>query len=65
MIMATKIKKRFPKKELNSWLREHRSWDHSEWTDLIQNLLNQGFHELCASISGQIDIGFYLETKRH
>jgi len=55
--MATKIKKRFPKKELNSY--------HSEWTDLLQNLSNQGFHELCASISGQNDIGFYLETKRH
>ena len=65
MIMATKIKKRFPKKELNSWLQVHRSWDHSEWTDLLQNLSNQGFHELCASISGQNDIGFYLETKRH
>ena len=63
--MATKIKKRFPKKELNSWLRVHLSWDHIEWIDLILQLSFQGFHELCASISGQNDIGFYLETKRH
>ena len=44
-IMAKIIKKRFLKKELNAWLREHRSWDHSEWTDLLDNLSNQGFHE--------------------
>ena len=65
MIMATKIKKRFPQKELNTWVRLHRSCDHSEWTDLLQNLSNQVFNELCASISGQNDIEFYLETKRH
>tara|TARA_B100000949_G_scaffold114310_1_gene101196 strand:- start:322 stop:534 length:213 start_codon:yes stop_codon:yes gene_type:complete len=33
--MAKIIKKRFPKKELNAWLREHRSWDHSKWIDLL------------------------------
>ena len=63
--MATKIKKRSPKKELNTWFQVHRSWDHSEWTALLQNLSNLGFHELCASISWKNDIGFYLETKRH
>ena len=63
--MATKIKKRSPKKELNTWLRVNRSWDHSEWKDLLKNFSNQCLHELCPSISGQNDIGFYLETKRH
>ena len=47
--MAKIIKKRFPKKELNAWFREHRSWDHSEWIDLLDNLSNQGFHEWCVS----------------
>ena len=65
MIMAIKIKNRSPKKELNTWLRLHQSWDPSEWTDLLQNLSNQVFNELCASISGQNDIEFYLETKRY
>ena len=46
--MAKIIKKRFPKKELNAWLRIHRSWDHSEWMDLLDNLSNQDFHEWCA-----------------
>ena len=63
--MAKIIKKRFPKKELNAWLREHRSWDHSEWIDLLDNLSNQGFHEWCVSGVGQKGVGFYLETKRH
>ena len=63
--MAKIIKKRFPKKELNAWLRKHRSWDHSEWIDLLDNLSNQGFHEWRASGAGQKKIGFYLETKRH
>ena len=60
--MAKRIKKRFPKKELNVWLREHRSWDHSEWIDLLDNLLNQGFHEWSASGTRQNEIGFYLKN---
>jgi len=65
MIMATKIKKRFPKKELNSWLRVHRSWDYIEWLNLLENLTKLGFHEWSTSGLGQREIGFYLETKRH
>jgi len=60
MIMATKIKKRSPKKELNTWLPVYRSWDHTEWTNLLQNLSNQGFHELCAPISWQKSYWFLL-----
>ena len=63
--MAKIIKKRFPKKELNAWLREHRSWNLSEWIDLLDNLSNQGFHEWCASGAWQKGIGFYLGTKQH
>ena len=57
--MAKIIKKRFPKKELNAWLREHQSWDHSEWIDLLDNLPNQGSHEWCASGAWQKGIGYY------
>ena len=63
--MAKIIRKRFSKKELNAWPREHLSWGHSEWIDLLDNLPNQGFHEWCAFGFGQKEIGFYLETKRH
>ena len=43
--MAKIIKKCFQKKELNEWLREHRSRDHSKWIELRDKLSNQGFHE--------------------
>lgn len=62
--MSTKIKKRFPKKELNAWLRLHKQWDHHDWLGLLENLTKQGFHDWSASVAGQKEIGFYLETRR-
>ncbi len=63
--MPAKIKKRFPKKELNAWLRVHQTWDYIEWLNLLENLMKLGFHESSTSELGQREIGFYLETKRH
>ena len=63
--MTKMIKNRFTKKELNAWVRKHWSWHRGEWIDLLDNLSNQGFHEWCASGTGQKGIGFYLETIRH
>ncbi|MBC8259969.1 MAG: hypothetical protein H8E38_13190 [SAR324 cluster bacterium] len=62
--MAKKIKKRFPKKELNAWLRLHRTWNHNEWLNLLEDLTQLGFHEWSTCGSGQKNIGFYLETRR-
>ena len=59
--MSAKIKKRFPKKELNTWLRVKQTWDHIEWLNLLENLTKLGFHEWSSSESGQREIGFYLE----
>ena len=63
--MAAKNKKRFPKKELNAWLKVHRTWNHSEWLNLLEYLTKLGFHEWSTSGLGQREIGFYLETKRY
>ncbi len=64
--MPAKIKKRFPKKVLNAWLRVHQTtWDHIEWLNLLENLTKLGFHEWSSSELVQIEIGVYLETKRH
>ena len=63
--MPAKIKKRFPKKELNARLRVHQTWDYIEWLNLLENLMKLGFHEWSTSGLGQREIGFYLETKRH
>ena len=61
--MATK-KKRFPKRELNTWLRKHLTWNHEEWLQLIDDLKSQGFNELTATQEGLDAIGLYLETKK-
>ena len=62
--MAKKKKERFPKKELNTWLRSHSNWNHQDWADLIENLSVQSFHEWTDTEKGRNEIGFYLETKR-
>ena len=64
--MPAKIKTRFPKKELNAWLRVHQTWwDYIEWMNRLENLTKLGFHEWSTSGLGQREIGFYLETKQH
>jgi len=63
--MPVKIKKRFPKKELNAWLRVHQKWDYIEWLNLLDNLTKLSFHEWRPIELGQSEIEFYLETKRH
>ena len=51
--MPAKIKNRFPKKELNTWLREYQTWDLIEWLNLLENLTKLGFHEWSTSGLGQ------------
>lgn len=62
--MAKIKKKRFPKKELNTWLKKHSQWNHQEWASLIEDLSTQGFHDWTDIEQGRNEIGFYLETKR-
>jgi hypothetical protein len=61
--MAAK-KMRFPKRELNTWLRKHLSWNHEEWLQLVDELKSKGFNELTSSQEGLDAIGLYLETKK-
>ena len=61
--MATK-KKRFPKRELNTWLRKNLTWNHEQWLHLITSLEEQGFSELTSDQEGLDAIGLYLETKK-
>ena len=55
---------RFPKRELNTWLRKNLSWDHQQWLDLISDLKKQGFTSFTESQEGLDAIGLYLETKK-
>ena len=62
--MDFKPKKRFPKKELNYWLRRNYTWDHSKWNDLLTDLEKQGFAEWVSNAAGRDALGLYLETNR-
>ncbi len=59
-----KPKKRFPRRELKSWLRHRSRWDHRDWEDLLHTLAHQGFGEWTGNPAGQDQIGLYLETNR-
>jgi hypothetical protein len=61
--MAAK-QKRFPKRELNTWLRKNLTWNHDQWLELVASLKAQGFGELTSGQKGLDAIGLYLETKK-
>ena len=62
--MTENINKRFPKKELNAWLRLHKQWNHHDWLSMLDKFTKLGFHQSNVSVSGQKDIAFYLEVNR-
>ena len=57
-------KVRFPKRELNTWLRKNSSWDDSSWEALITDLTEQGFGDWTNTQEGRDSIGLYIETNR-
>ena len=63
-IAKSKKKKRFPKRELNTWLRKNSSWNHLDWEQLLSELENQGFEEWTTDQDGRDQIGLYLESNR-
>ncbi len=62
--MDFKPKKRFPKKELNSWLRANKDWSDQQWNQLLGDLTDQGFQEWTTTQQGKDALGLYLETNR-
>lgn len=57
--------KRFPKRELNTWLRKHSVWNHQDWLELLESLRKQGFEQWTDNEEGAEGIGLYLETNRN
>jgi hypothetical protein len=55
---------RFPKKELNTWLKGRSAWNHDEWLQLLDDLRQAGFSAITDSPEGQNEIGLYLESNR-
>lgn len=62
ILMSPKVA--FPKKELNKWLKLHKTWDHDDWLKLLDDLKAKGFDNLVSNQAGQDSVGLYLETKR-
>ena len=59
-----KTTRKFPKKELNAFLRKNTEWDHNMWTGLLSELEEIGFGFLTETEEGRDAIGLYLETNR-
>jgi hypothetical protein len=62
ILMSRKVA--FPKKELNKWLKVHKTWDHDDWLKLLDDLKAKGFDNLVSNQAGQDSVGWYLETNR-
>ena len=59
-----KGKVRFPKRELNTWLKKNSEWDEASWEALITDLTDQGFSDWTSNQEGKDSIGLYIETNR-
>ena len=59
-----KGKVRFPKRELNTWLKKNPAWNEASWTILIADLTDQGFSDWTSTQEGKDSIGLYIETNR-
>lgn len=57
--------KRFPRKELNVWLRHRNQWNHDDWLTLLSTLESQGFTEWTKSQEGRAQLGNYLEENKN
>ncbi len=62
---AAPVQTRFPKRELNAWLKQNLTWNHQQWLDLIEDLNKQGFVNFTNTQAGLDEIGLYLETKKN
>ena len=59
MSATTAKKKRFPKRELNTWLRKNLTWNHEQWLELIDSLTKEGFEDWTTEQEGLDAIGLY------
>jgi hypothetical protein len=54
----------FPKKELDKWLKAHKTWNHDDWVELLDDLKAKGYGKLIGKKAGKDSVGMYLETNR-
>jgi hypothetical protein len=54
----------FPKKELDKWLKAHKTWNHDDWLELLDDLKTKGYSKLVGKKAGKDSVGLYLESNR-
>ncbi len=57
-------KSKLPARELRTWLKKHRSWNHADWLDLLAELRKKNCSILTDSPEGRDSIGRFLEKNR-
>lgn len=57
-------KPKFPTRELKSWLKGRKGWNHNEWIALLTDLRAKGYSTLTDNQEGRELIGKFLETNR-
>jgi hypothetical protein len=62
--VSTTSKPKFPTKELKTWLKGRKGWNHNEWIALLTDLRSKGYSTLADAREGQDSIGKFLETNR-
>jgi hypothetical protein len=53
------------KRDLDTWLSCHTSWNHEEWLGLLADLAGKGYTDLIDTPKGQELIGRYLEQRKN
>jgi hypothetical protein len=46
----------FPKRELNKWLKTHKTWGHYDWLKLLDDLKAKGFGNLVSDQAVKIQL---------
>lgn len=64
-VKTSKTKKvKVPAKELKTWLKGRKSWNHGDWLALLENLRQKGYSVLTDTQEGREAIGHFLESNR-
>lgn len=61
---AGALKKTFPIRLLNAWLKGRLYWSEDDWQVLLASLAEKGYGHLTSRQDGRDALGLYLETHR-
>ncbi|MDD4873000.1 MAG: hypothetical protein PHR77_20800 [Kiritimatiellae bacterium] len=56
---------RFPARQLKTWLKGRKGWNHDDWLALLTDLRRKGYGALTDNQEGRENIGKFLEANRN